>query len=68
MFDLAVDPNESNNLAQEQPVLVANMRQQLERMVKTAIKPFSEENVMEGNPNLNGGIYGPGWCSLPNLS
>ena len=68
MFDLAIDPNESHNLAPEKPVLVANMRERLRRILTTAIQPLTGDNVLEGNPYRNGGIVGPGWCNLPNLS
>ena len=66
MFDLAIDPYESHNIAQEQPVLVADMRERLRRLHKTAIQPFTGPSVPEGNPI--GGIYGTGWCSLEYLS
>ena len=66
MFDLAIDPYESHNLAQEQPLLVAKMRERLRRIQRTAIQPFTGDSVPEGNPI--GGIYGPGWCNLEYLS
>ena len=66
MFDLAVDPYESHNIAREQPVLVANMRERLRRIHKTAIQPFTGPGGPEGNPI--DGIYGTGWCNLEYLS
>ena len=64
LYDLANDPYESKNLASEQPDLVANMLDRLRDIDKTAIEPFVAEDVLEGNPNQNGGV----WCNMPNLS
>ena len=64
LFDLAVDPSESTNVASDHPDLVAEMLERLEALEKTAIPPHVSDNVLEGNPNLNGGFFGTGWCEL----
>ena len=55
-------------MANEQPELVANMLERLKAIEETAIEPNVAKDVLEGNPNRNGGVWGPGWCNLPNLS
>ena len=65
---MANDPYESKNLAREQPELVANMLSRLKDIEKTAIEPFVREDLLEGSPKQNVGVWGPGWCNLPNLS
>ena len=64
MYDLTNDPYESKNLASEQPELVVNMLERLKDIEKTAVEPFVAKDVLEGNPNQNGGVWGTGWCNL----
>ena len=64
LFDLAADPTESTNVASEHPNLVAEMLERLSELERTAIPPHVNPNVLEGNPNLNGGFFGTGWCEL----
>ena len=64
LFDLAADPTESTNVASEHPDLVAEMLERLEAIEGTAIPPHVNPNILKGNPNLNGGFFGTGWCEL----
>ena len=66
MYNLATDPYESKNLVHEQPAVVAEMRERLSMLEETAIEPFAGPDILEGNPNRNEGVWGPGWCNLPN--
>ena len=64
LFNLSIDPRETANLASEYPEIVANLTQRLKEIEKSAIPPHTSDNVLEGNPNLNGGFFGTGWCDL----
>ena len=51
-------------MASYHPNLVGEMLERLAELERTAIPPHVEKDVVEGNPNKNGGFYATGWCSL----
>ena len=65
LFDLASDPSESENVASRHPELVTEMTERLAELDRTALPPFTGPDILAGNPNLNGGIFGTGWCDKP---
>ena len=62
LFDLGADPTESADVAPAHPALAAAMLGRLAELQRTAIPPHVNPNVLAGNPNLNGGFFGTGWC------
>ena len=64
LFDLGADPTESTDVAPARPALAAAMLGRLAELQRTAIPPHVNPNVLAGNPNLNGGFFGTGWCEL----
>ena len=64
LFDLGADPTESADVASAHPALAAAMLGRLAELQRTAIPPHVNPNVLAGNPNLNGGFFGTGWCEL----
>ena len=68
LFDLVTDPSESANVASLYPDVVADILGRLRALEETAIPPHVNPNVLRGNPNLNGGFFGTGWCDAPELS
>ena len=62
LFDLGADPTESTDVAPARPALAAAMLGRLAELQRTAIPPHVNPNVLAGNPNLNGGFFGTGWC------
>jgi len=68
LFNLAEDPYEYNNTAQEFPDIVEEMMNRLEAYEATMIPPHIADLVEEGNPSHFGGVWSPGWCeSEPQL-
>ena len=51
-------------MASYHPKLVEEMLERLAELESTALLPHVEEDVLEGNPNKNGGFYETGWCDL----
>ena len=64
LFDLGADPTESADVAPAHPALAAAMIGRLAELGRTAVPPHVNPNVLAGNPNLNGGFFGTGWCEL----
>ena len=65
LYDLASDPSESDNVAARYPDLVSEMMDRLAELEETALPPFTGPDILAGNPNLNGGFFGTGWCEKP---
>lgn len=65
LYDLASDPSESDNVASRYPDLVSEMMRRLAELEGTALPPFTGPDILAGNPNLNGGFFGTGWCDKP---
>ena len=64
LFDLGADPTESTDVAAAHPELATAMLGRLAELQQTAIPPHVNPNGLAGNPNLNGGFFGTGWCEL----
>lgn len=62
LYNLTADPTESNDLAAVLPDLVQDLRSRLEVYDATRIPANTKPEVAEGNPNLYGGVWTPGWC------
>ncbi len=62
LFNLTADPYETNNIAGDNPDVVKELAERLEQFRKTMVPPDITKDVKEGNPNLHGGFFGPGWC------
>ncbi len=62
LFNLTADPFEENNIAAENPEIVMKLTRRLQDYHRTMIPPDITAEIKEGNPNLHGGFYGPGWC------
>ena len=65
LFDLASDPSEFDNVATRYPDLVSKMIGRLAELEEMALPPFTGPDILAGNPNLNGGFFGTGWCDKP---
>ena len=66
LYNLTSDPYENENLAISHPDVVDDLMGRLSKYVESMIAPQKTDEIAAGNPNENGGFYGPGWCqSLP---
>ena len=63
LFNLTADPFEKTNVAAQHPKIVEELAQKLKDYEKTMIPPDNTPEIKAGNPNLHGGVYGPGWCT-----
>uniref|UniRef100_T1IKA2 Sulfatase N-terminal domain-containing protein n=1 Tax=Strigamia maritima TaxID=126957 RepID=T1IKA2_STRMM len=62
LFNLAMDPTEKHNLADEEPEKLAEMRKRFDyyfKMAKPAVKLVGDPKA---DPANFGGVYIPGWC------
>ena len=62
LFNLTEDPFEKNNLAQDMPKMVQVLSNRLEKYFASMIPPDNAPEIIDGNPNRNGGFLSPGWC------
>jgi hypothetical protein len=63
LFNLTIDPYEKKNIASENKDIVKGIFARLAKYLKTMIKPDIAPEEKAGNPNENGGFFGPGWCA-----
>lgn len=59
LFNIATDPCEYNNLANQLPSVVKQLSQMLESYNRTAVKPGNVPPDPRSNPELNGYYWGP---------
>ena len=62
LYNLTSDPYEMNDISKEYPATVGSLKNRLFDYVKSMITPDIADEVLAGNPYLNGGVFGPGWC------
>ena len=62
LYNLTSDPYERINLAKQYPQMVEDLSERLSKYIKTMIAPDVAHEILAGNPNRNGGFFGPGWC------
>ena len=62
LYNLTSDPNEMNDISKEYPETVGSLKNRLFQYVKNMIAPDIADEILAGNPHLNGGVFGPGWC------
>ena len=56
------DPFERTNIAEENPNIVAELKDKLDTYQKTMIPPNVLPETEKGNPKYFNGTYSPGWC------
>ena len=65
---LTEDPFEYNNIAEENPEIVEELKAKLDKYQETMIPPHVAPETEKGNPKYFNGVYSPGWCqSEPTL-
>lgn len=63
LYNLTQDPYEKVNLAGDNPYLVKNLLEKLEKYKMSMISPNIAKEIPQGNPKNFHGFYQPGWCS-----
>nr|XP_054923238.1 arylsulfatase I-like [Dermacentor andersoni] len=59
LFDIAQDPCELNNLAEERPELFSMLLERLEVYNKTVVPPVDETIDPRGSPEFHDGVWAP---------
>ncbi|XP_002730830.1 arylsulfatase B-like [Saccoglossus kowalevskii] len=62
LFNVVVDPSEKNNIADQHPDIVQNLRDRLDEHRKLLIPPVNQTTELAGDAANYCGVWSPGWC------